>query len=107
MKILFDHLAPFLLMHGGFQIQIEQTRSALERVGVEVEYLRWWDAAQSGDILHYFGRPLPGYVQFAQQKGMPVVMTQLLTGLGSRTTWRRRAQKAAIHASQKFLPAIV
>jgi glycosyltransferase involved in cell wall biosynthesis len=106
-KILFDHPDPFLLMHGGFQIQIEQTRSALERVGVEIEYLRWWDAAQRGDILHYFGRPRPAYVQFAQQKGLKVVMSQLLTGLGSRTAGRRWVQKAVIRASQKFLPAMV
>lgn len=107
MKILFDHPDPFLLMHGGFQIQIEQTRSALERVNLEVEYLRWWDGAQRGDILHYFGRPRSTYVRFAQQKGIKVVMSQLLTGLGSRTTWRRRVQKAVIHTSQKLLPAMV
>ncbi len=107
MKILFDHPDPFLLMHGGFQIQIEQTMDALQKASVEVEYLRWWDAAQSGDILHYFGRPRLAYVQFAQQKGMKVVMSQLLTGLGSRVAWKRRVQKLVTHASQRFLPAMV
>jgi glycosyltransferase involved in cell wall biosynthesis len=106
-KILFDHPDPFLLMHGGFQIQIEQTMDALQKSGVEVEYLRWWDAAQQCDILHYFGRPRTAYVKFAQQKGMKVVMSQLLTGLGSRPGWKRSVQRLVIRASQAMLPSMV
>ena len=106
MKVLFDHMAPYQLMHGGFSIQIEQTKAALEQAGVEVQYLRWWDANQLGDILHYFGPPRLELVQFAQLKGIKVVMTHLLTGLGSRTTWRRNLQWCVTHASQKFLPPI-
>ena len=106
MKVLFDHLAPYQLMHGGFSIQIEQTKAALEQAGVEVEYLRWWDAQQLGDILHYFGRPRLEIVQFAQQKGIKVVMTQLLTGLGSRVAWRRKIQWCVVHACRRFLPPI-
>jgi len=48
MKILIDHQLPFLLAHGGLQIQIEQTKSAMEEAGLEVEYLRWWDDTQHG-----------------------------------------------------------
>src|SRR5258708_16739129 len=107
MKVLFDDPDPFLLMHGGFQIQIEQTKTALEQAGVEVEYLRWWDTAQRGDILHYFGRPRLAYVEFARQKGIKVVMTQLLTGLGSRTSWRRQMQKTVTRLSETMLPEMV
>ena len=96
-----------MLMHGGLQIQIEQTVESLQKSGVQADYLRWWDAAQRGDIIHYFGRPRVSYVQFAQQKGMKVVMSQLLTGLGSRAGWKRRVQKALIGAGQIFLPAMV
>jgi len=55
-KILIDHQLPFLLAHGGLQIQIERTREALEESGLEVEYLRWWDDSQKGDIIHFLGR---------------------------------------------------
>ncbi|MDB6016922.1 MAG: D-inositol-3-phosphate glycosyltransferase [Pedosphaera sp.] len=106
MKVLFNHDDPFLLMHGGFQIQIEQTKTALEQAGVEVEYLRWWDDAQRGDILHFFGRPRQSHVEFAHKKGIKVVMTQLLTGLGSRGAGQRRLQKIVIGASEKLLPAM-
>ena len=40
MKVLFHHHTPFALAHGGLQIQIVQTRAALQKLGVEVEYLR-------------------------------------------------------------------
>lgn len=107
MKVLFDHPDPFLLMHGGFQIQIEQTKAALEKAGVEVEYLRWWDSQQSGEIIHFFGRPRFDSIRFAHQKGIKFVMTHLLTGLGSRGVWRRRLQRLVIHSSRRLLPAMV
>jgi hypothetical protein len=43
MKVLFNNHTPFMLAHGGAQIQIEQKMAALGRAGVEVEPLRWWD----------------------------------------------------------------
>jgi glycosyltransferase involved in cell wall biosynthesis len=105
MKVLFDHPNPFLLAHGGFQIQIEQTKSALEEIGVEAEWLRWWDSTQSGDIIHYFGRPSVAFIEFAHQKGIKVVMSELLTGLGSRSSTQRSLQKFLITLSQKLLPS--
>ena len=103
MKVLFDHQLPFALAHGGLRIQIERTKSALEAAGVEVEYLRWWDAAQRGDIIHFFGRANPSHIEFAHAKGMKYVMSDLLTGQGSRTRTQLRVQSAL----EKFLRAIV
>src|SRR5687768_6171179 len=94
MKVLFDHPSPFLLAHGGFQTQIEQTKAALDGAGVEVEYLRWWDATQKGDLIHFFGRPGASYVDFAHHKGMKVVLSELLAGLGARSPLLRFLQKA-------------
>jgi glycosyltransferase involved in cell wall biosynthesis len=103
-KILFDHPDPFLLMHGGFQLQIEQTIKSVSQAGVETEHLRWWDPGQRGDIIHYFGRPPLRYVRFAQQKGFKVVMTNILSGLGSRAGWLRAIQKLATRSSMAILP---
>ena len=92
MKVLFNCYVPFMLAHGGMQIQIEQTKVALEKLGVVVEPLRWWDANQSGDVLQQFGR-LPGaLVRLAQQKGMKVVLLDLLTEQGSRSPARLKRQ---------------
>ena len=53
MKALFYHLVPFAFAHGGLAIQILRTRDALQEIGVEVEFLRWWDDRQSGEVLHF------------------------------------------------------
>jgi len=107
MKVLFDHSSPFLLAHGGFQIQIEQTRAALKQVGVEVDFLRWWDDGQAGDIIHYFGRPFTSYVDLAHRKSIKVVFTALHSSLGIRSAWKRRAQKALIRTAEKVLPSFL
>ncbi|MCE0522937.1 MAG: glycosyltransferase [Methylacidiphilales bacterium] len=104
MKVLIDHATPFALAHGGLQIQVEQTKAALERRGIEVEYLRWWDDRQTGQIIHYFGRPSGNYIDFAHAKGMKVVVAELLSALGSRSGAARFAQKAMIRITQTVLP---
>lgn len=104
MKILFDHSSPFLLAHGGFQIQIEETKRALERLGVAVEWMRWWDPNQSGDIIHYFGRPDGVYVDLAHLKNIRVVMSELLTGLGSRPAAAIALQQNLIGLAKKCVP---
>jgi hypothetical protein len=89
MKVLFDCHLPFLLTHGGMQIQIEQTRAALDGLGVEVKPLCWWDATQFGDVLHHFNR-IPTYLQrLAQERGMKAVMSAFMSGLGARPAWKR------------------
>jgi glycosyltransferase involved in cell wall biosynthesis len=104
MKILFDHSSPFLLAHGGFQIQIEETKRALEELGVGVEFLRWWDETQQGDIIHFFGRPVGPYVDLARKKNIRVVMSELLTGLGSRSASAIALQRLVIRGVQKAFP---
>jgi glycosyltransferase involved in cell wall biosynthesis len=105
MKVLIDHSSPFLLAHGGAQVQIEQTKHALEGTGVEVEFLRWWDSGQHGDIIHFFGRPASEYVDLAHKKNIRVVVGTLLGGLGVRPRWKRLLQKMVIRTAQKTMPS--
>ena len=104
MKVLFDHPNPFRLAHGGFQIQIEQTKSALQDAGVEVEFLRWWDVNQTGEIIHFFGRPPATYIEFAHAQGIKVVIGELLGGLAARPAPYRLLQRLLIEGSRKILP---
>src|SRR5579863_3230552 len=104
MKILLNCHVPFGLAHGGAQIQIEQTQAGLEKIGVEVEQLRWWDDEQSGDILHHFGRAPESLVQLAQQKGMKVVMAELLTGQGSRSLKTLKTQRLIARTAEAIFP---
>lgn len=103
-SILFDHGNPFFLAHGGFQIQIEETRRALEKVGVMVDQVRWWDPQQKGDLIHYFGRPHPSYIRLASQKKIPVIFSDLLGGLGSRPAVLRWLQKRITQFARTCLP---
>ena len=104
MKILFNHYQAFMLSHGGTQIQIEQTKVALEKIGVSVEPLRWWDDRQTGDVLQHFGR-LPTHVlRAAQQKGMKVVVSDLLTEAGSRSGLQLWIQRIVRPVMELALP---
>lgn len=94
MKVLFDHASPFALAHGGFQTQIEQTKAALERRGIEVEYLRWWDDRQDGDLIHYFGAPSISYLKMAREKSIPVAVTNLFTATCNRSPLQLKIQGA-------------
>ncbi|MEI7731294.1 MAG: glycosyltransferase family 4 protein [Verrucomicrobiota bacterium] len=104
MKLLIDHPLPFLLAHGGEQVLIERTRQALTELGVEVEYLRWWDDRQTGDLIHFYGRVPIEYLHFAHKKGMPVIMSELLSGTGARSPLALTAQQAAIALFRRCLP---
>jgi glycosyltransferase involved in cell wall biosynthesis len=104
MKVLFDHHLPFALAHGGFQQQLLQTKAALEQAGVETDYVRWWDDAQRGDLIHFAGRPAADYISFAHGRGCKVIVAELLTATGSRSRGELALQKMAIRVFRKILP---
>ena len=93
-----------MLAHGGAQIQIEQTKIALEKIGVEVENLRWWDDGQACDVLHFFGRMPIALLRLAQAKGIKVVLADLLTEQGSRPPGRIKAQRTLSQVLKRVLP---
>ncbi|HEY4285251.1 MAG TPA: glycosyltransferase [Chthoniobacterales bacterium] len=92
MKILIDHQAPFLLAHGGVQNQIEQTKSALERRGLDVEFVRWWDDRQQGTLIHSFGIPSRQYLDLARRNNLPVLVTSVFSQTCNRSDTFLKAQ---------------
>ena len=105
MKVLFDCHVPAPLAHGGAQIQIERSMEALAALGVQVEHMRWWDVDQKGDIVHFTGRADPSMIRFAHAKGMKYIMTDLLTGQGSRKKWQLSLQGALEKILRSVVPA--
>src|SRR5581483_1821905 len=105
MKILFDHHLPFALAHGGVQRQLTQTMAALEKIGIETDYIRWWDDSQQGDVIHFIGRPAADYITFAHSKKYKVVIAELLTATGSRSSGNLLAQKFFIATAKRILPS--
>jgi glycosyltransferase involved in cell wall biosynthesis len=90
---------PFSLAHGGAQIQIEQTKVALEKIGVEVEFLRWWDGGQRGDLIHFFAVPHSEFLEVARTVKIPVVVTQLFTETCNRSDTRLLRQGFFVKAA--------
>lgn len=93
MKVLFDHTQPFALAHGGYQTQIEMTMRVVERAGVEVDRVRWWDDKQTGDLIHLFAPADINYLDHARQKKLPVVLTTLLGGDLQQSAGRLRRKR--------------
>jgi glycosyltransferase involved in cell wall biosynthesis len=79
LRVLLYCDVPFLLAHGGAQVQIERTKAGLEALGVHVEYLRWWDDRQRCELIHAFGSIPSALISVARTAGIPVVLTSLLT----------------------------
>jgi glycosyltransferase involved in cell wall biosynthesis len=103
MRVLFHCHVPSAIAPGGLHVQITQTRLALQRLGVDVDFLRWYDGSQKGDLLHFFGRIPPPVAGLAQGKGMKVVMSELLTEQGSRSPGQLRRQRLMIRIIQAAL----
>jgi glycosyltransferase involved in cell wall biosynthesis len=103
-KVLFNCTLPFALAHGGQAIQIQQTMAALQSIGVAVEPLRWWDESQTGDLIHYFGRMPADQIRFAHQKGIKVIIAELLTVAGSQTNAQRLARRIFRWAAENLAP---
>ena len=105
MKVIFSCNLPFALAHGGVQTQLEAIMRELSALGVEVEPERWWDESQTGDVLHYFGRP-PSvhHVRFAQKKGRRVVMFENLDQTASRSRLALFGQRWLTRLARTALP---
>jgi glycosyltransferase involved in cell wall biosynthesis len=92
-RVLLYCDVPFLLAHGGAQVQIQQTKAGLEALGIQVDYLRWWDDRQQGDLIHAFGTISSGLIRVAHAAGIPVVLTSLLTAACNYSDSRLLAQR--------------
>ena len=102
MKVLIDCDSPFILAHGGMQVQIEQSLAALTASGVNAEPLRWWDDRQRGTVLHQFGLLGESTIRLAHRQGMKVVLTLLLSQTCNRTRTQLWLRKLMIGGLQRL-----
>ncbi|MBM4153013.1 MAG: glycosyltransferase family 4 protein [Kiritimatiellaceae bacterium] len=79
MKVLFTVSYPLSWAKGGFTIQIEKTKEALEAQGVSVEWVDFsGGTTPSADLIHYWGPPPCDYMwNSAKAMGMKSVVTFL------------------------------
>jgi len=93
MKALLDcQGTPFLLAHGGVDIQLNSTCQGLLNAGVEADYLRWWDRNQECDLIHTYSVPDSQFLKFARQKKVPIICTSLFTANCNRSNRSLKAK---------------
>ena len=99
MRVLFDcQGTPFLLAHGGADVQVHNTVAALRNIGVDSDYLRWWDKTQECDLIHTFSVPDAQFLKFANEKNIPVICTTLFTANCNHPEWFLRAKGLLVSA---------
>ena len=107
MKVLLHHLEPFALAPGGVQKQIVHTSKALREIGVEADFLRWYDGSQAGDLLHFFGRiPVP-LLELAHENGMKVVISESQAEMGSLPNVRLWLRRCLMPLIERALPGSI
>lgn len=84
------------------QTQIEQTKAGLESNGIEVEFVRWWDAKQRGDLIHFFSIARSEYLKLARERHLPVVMTPLLSATCNRPRWKLALQAIVVRTALRI-----
>jgi glycosyltransferase involved in cell wall biosynthesis len=102
MKVLIDCHVPFSLAHGGMQTQIEQTRARLRELGVDADYLHWWDETQRPDVIHFFGVPSGNYAVHARTKGVRFLLNNLFTATCNRSDLALTLQSAVTRLVQSL-----
>src|SRR5690348_8487532 len=102
MKVLFNCHWPYSLAHGGMQVQIERSKAALEKLGVDIQYLDWWNDSQKGDILHQFGYLSVPLIKSAQARGFKVAMTVLMTETCNRPRWELLLRQICVRSALAF-----
>jgi glycosyltransferase involved in cell wall biosynthesis len=105
MKILIDNNHGFSFAHGGIQNFVESLMRVLPAYGCDAEPLRWWDANQRGDLVHFFYRPNDEVAALVKSKCK--VVTNLL--LGPYTSLKPLdlfARKAMFSAMRRFAPGV-
>src|SRR2546426_640085 len=101
MKVLFNCHVPFMLAHGGAQVQIERTMGGLAQLGVEAAPLEWWNSRQSCDVFHHVGFLPASLIGLARKKGWKVVNTILLSETCNRSNLELLLRKVCIRAALK------
>jgi glycosyltransferase involved in cell wall biosynthesis len=80
LRVLFYVGYPLAWAQGGHATQITMTKQALERVGINIHWLRHEeDTIPAGDIIHYWGRPPSDqHFRLARRAGYKLVISDML-----------------------------
>ena len=104
MKILVDALVPFSWAHGGVTVLTNNIIDGIRENGREVDFVRWWDEHQTGDVLLTWYSPT-AKISFAKEKRIKVVSYIFLDSLTSKTRPQLYFRKLLIFIFRKLFPS--
>lgn len=107
MNVLFFTFEPLALSNRPRVEQILRTYDALQRLNVQVEFLRWYDGRQRGDILHFYGRISSDLLALAHASGMKVVVTDWFSTGALRSPMQVTVRRVAMRIAERILPRIL
>lgn len=105
MKIAFDAGHPFHWADGGIRVLCERVFDSLERRGIDVQPVRWWDKEQKYDVLQSFYYP-NNVTRYSLAKGIKTVAYTCLDGLTSRSTLMSQIGWLEISLYKRFRPSV-
>jgi len=105
MKIAFDAGHPFHWADGGIRVLCERVFNSLEKRGVDVQPVRWWDKEQKYDVLQTFYYP-NNITRYSLAKEVKTVAYTCLDGLTSRSPLMSRIGGLEIDMYRRFRPSI-
>jgi glycosyltransferase involved in cell wall biosynthesis len=105
MKVLFFDSTPAYFCPGGKQVQAQKLYENLTKIGVQVEYARWWDPEQKCEILHLFD-PSVDMVKKARKAGVKnIILIHLVDWLSSKSLFKQSLYKIKVKLIRFLLPS--
>mgnify|MGYP003946299401 CR=1 FL=1 len=79
MKILFFDTTQAFLNPGGKTVHAIKLHQELLKLGVDVEFARWWDESQNDfDIIHFFSAANGAIINMAKKKRRKILLTHIM-----------------------------
>jgi hypothetical protein len=88
MKVKIFPEYPFSLVYGGIEIRSQRTLNALKKIGVDVDFLNYYEKDDNYDILHIFGNP-PSIFELVKNKGNKKIVISSVNGFEGMSLLKR------------------
>jgi glycosyltransferase involved in cell wall biosynthesis len=105
MKIAFDAGHPFHWADGGIRVLSERVFNSLQKKGIDVQPVRWWDKEQKYDLLQTFYYP-NNITRYSLARGVRTVAYTCLDGLTSRSPLMSQIGRFEMEFYRRFRPSV-
>ncbi len=103
MKVLLIDTTKAFLTPGGKTTHALKLQQEISKLGVDIEFARWWDSAQSdADIIHFLSGDTYS-ARLAKQKGMKTFFSMIFDFETNKSSWEKAIAKIKIKIKYLFL----